>query len=178
MNEIITVTEPVMASLNPDVHSNLHGVTDIPPIVKNLNFDRLKHKETESTEASLSPDEWDAAEIEYRRFLTLKYFYRTVPIVPNKLVDKIWHAHILDTRAYRSDCNQVFGHFMEHYPYFGIYGENDYQMLQKSFEITVALYERHFGPYARDNDATAARCAGHPCHAPSSCACRAPGTCN
>ena len=40
--------------------------------------------------------------------------------VPCKLVDELWHAHILDTRAYRDDCYRIFGFFYDHYPYFGL----------------------------------------------------------
>lgn len=89
--------------------------------VSQLNFKHLKHKYTASSEAEMTPDEWDFAEQEYRRFLTLKCFYPSIALVPSKTVDAIWHAHILDTRAYREDCQDVFGRFIDHYPYFGIY---------------------------------------------------------
>lgn len=147
------------------------------PAVKTIDLSRLKHKMTESSEAEISPGEWDKAEVEYRRFLTLKQIYPGVSLVPSKQVDQVWHAHILDTRAYREDCNKLFGRFIDHYPYFGIYGEEDYQALHNSFEVTVSLYENHFGPYPKCDDAIATRCEDHACHVPSECACRIAGAC-
>lgn len=152
------------------VNSNL--LTDD---VSELNFQRLKHKLTQTTEAEMTVEQWDAGELEYRRFLSLKQWYPGISLVPSKLVDKIWHAHILDTRAYREDCNNVFGRFIDHYPYFGIYGEDDYQALQHSFTQTIALYERHFGDYPKET--TVSRCEEHACHVPGECACRVAGTC-
>ncbi|WP_448646680.1 glycine-rich domain-containing protein [Pseudomonas mohnii] len=117
--------------------------------VSHLDFERLKHKHTASSEAEMSTEQWAASELEYRRFLTLKCLYPEVALVPSKQVDAIWHAHILDTRAYREDCLQVFGRFIDHYPYFGIYGQDDYQELKNAFAHTVTLYEKHFGAYLR-----------------------------
>lgn len=145
--------------------------------VASLDFARLKHKVTQTAEAEMTEETWDKGEKEYRRFLTLKQMYPGVSLVPSKLVDQVWHAHILDTRAYREDCNTVFGRFIDHYPYFGIYGKDDQQALQDSFNQTIELYERHFGPYP-SSTAHPARCGDdHACHVPSACACRVPGAC-
>lgn len=149
----------------------------LAPSVASLSFERLKHKYTETTEAEMTEKEWDFAEQEYRRFLTLKVLYPNVSLVPSKMVDKVWHAHILDTRAYREDCEKVFGRFIDHYPYFGIYGKDDYQMLQDAFAETVELYERHFGDYPGKDPLNATRCQDHACHVTSECACRVEGAC-
>ena len=143
--------------------------------VSDLDFTRLKHKMTDTSEAKITSDEWDSAEIEYRRFLMLKQIYPGVSLVPSKQVDNIWHAHILDTRAYREDCDSLFGRFIDHYPYFGIYGNDDQANLKHSFDQTKELYERHFGPYPTKT--IVSRCQDHSCHAPSECACRSPGAC-
>ncbi|MOA60813.1 hypothetical protein D3C78_1858020 [compost metagenome] len=73
----------------------------------------------------------------------------------------------------------MFGRFIDHYPYFGIYGEDDYQNLKASFAHTVALYEKHFGSYpGGGTEEQAMRCGDdHACHAPTSCACRVSGAC-
>jgi len=151
--------------------------SNLPLAVKHLNFERLKHKNTQGDEAILTPEEWNISEREYRRFLALKVIHPDTALVPSKQVDAIWHAHILDTRAYREDCQAMFGRFMDHYPYFGINGEEDYKMLQEAFFETIDLYEAQFGPYPNRNPLNASRCEGHSCHVPSSCACRLPGTC-
>lgn len=144
-----------------------------------LDFERIKYKYTASSEAKMTTEQWNHAEQEYRRFLSLKVLYPSFSLVPSKEVDTVWHAHILDTRAYREDCEAVFGHFIDHYPYFGIYGADDYQSLKSAFEETVMLYELHFGSYPHSKDNQAARCGGdHSCHVPSACACRGgPGAC-
>ncbi len=152
--------------------------------VASLNFDKLKWKLTKSSESSWSDDLCDFAEIEYRKFLSLKKWYPKVSFVPSKLVDKFWHEHILDTKSYFEDCNKVFGYFVHHYPYFGIYGDDDQSNLQTAFDVTVQLYEERFGRfptadlYGKQNGISAARCGDdHACHAPSSCACRTAGAC-
>lgn len=168
MNAIVSLNQPRV---------DRHGL-DIN--VSRLDLARLKHKYTASSEAEMSVEAWDKAEREYRRFLSLKAFYPAVSLVPSKEVDALWHAHILDTRAYREDCHQVFGRFIDHYPYFGIYGKDDYQQLKDAFAQTVALYEKHFGAYpGGGTESQAMRCGGdHKCHVPSACACRGgPGAC-
>lgn len=148
----------------------------IHPVVANLNFEKLKWKLSKSAEAKMSEEDCELAEREYRRYLTLKKLYPSKEFVPNKLLDEFWHAHILDTVAYHADCDMVFGKYLHHFPYFGIYGEDDYQNLVNAFLETKVVYEHHFGSYPSELD-SATRCKDHPCHAPSECACRAPGTC-
>ncbi|WP_095148387.1 hypothetical protein [Pseudomonas sp. Irchel s3a18] len=166
MTAIIALKQPLLAANGLEMQ------------VSQLDFQRLKHKYTASSEAEMSAAQWDASELEYRRFLTLKCLYPTVALVPSKPVDAIWHAHILDTRAYRENCLQVFGRFIDHYPYFGIYGQDDYQELKSAFAHTVALYEQHFGAYPGGGCETQAmRCKDHACHVPTTCACRVEGAC-
>lgn len=166
MTAIIALKQPLLAANGLEMQ------------VSQLDFLRLKHKYTASSEAEMSAEQWDASEREYRRFLTLKCLYPTVSLVPSKQVDAIWHAHILDTRAYRENCLQVFGRFIDHYPYFGIYGQDDYQELKNAFAHTVALYEQHFGAYPDGGcEVQAMRCKDHACHVPTTCACRVEGAC-
>ncbi|GAA6131878.1 glycine-rich domain-containing protein [Halopseudomonas sabulinigri] len=166
MTAIVALTAPLLATNGLEMQ------------VSKLDFQRLKYKYTASSEAEMSAEQWDAAELEYRRFLSLKCLYPSVALVPSKQVDVIWHAHILDTRAYREDCHAIFGRFIDHYPYFGIYGEEDYQELTNAFAHTVALYEKHFGAYpGGGTESQAMRCQDHACHVPTSCACRVEGAC-
>lgn len=149
--------------------------------VANLNFEKLKWKLTKSSESTWSDELCSLAELEYRKFLSLKKWYPKQPLVPSKLIDKFWHEHILDTKSYMSDCDTVFGYYIHHYPYFGIFGDDDQQNLQNTFNETVKLYEKHFGKFPTEQlyeDQRGARCGDdHACHAPSSCACRVPGAC-
>ncbi|MEO2282050.1 glycine-rich domain-containing protein [Pseudoalteromonas pernae] len=162
--------------------TELHPTNEISPLAMTLDFEKLKWKLTKSSEATWTEALCEFAEIEYKKFLTLKMLYPKVSLVPSKLIDKFWHEHILDTKSYAADCDKLFGHFIHHYPYFGIYGDDDQQSLQTSFERTIALYENHFGKYPTDELYSnkvieAARCEDHACHVPSTCACRTPNAC-
>jgi hypothetical protein len=119
-------------------------------------------------------DECESGEREYKRFLTLILLNPKRQIVPTKQMDKFWHQHILDTQAYADDCQKVFGFFVHHFPYFGIYGVEDKQKLQNTFEETKRLYLETYG---ESIEAEAARCKDHACHVESECACRVPGAC-
>ncbi|EEY91321.1 hypothetical protein Q8G42_00855 [Acinetobacter lwoffii] len=157
-------------------HKATLASSNMPTSVESLNFNKLKFKLTSGKEATMSKKVCEFAEQEYKRFLALKYFYPKETLVPNKLVDEFWHAHILDTRNYHMDCLKIFGAYLHHYPYFGIHDEVDQQNLKDTFQRTKELYEVWFGPYP--DFTIEARCGDdHACHAPSSCACRVPGAC-
>jgi hypothetical protein len=149
----------------------------IDPVVASLDFSKLKWKMTRASgESIMSAAEAEFAEEEYRKFLTLKRLYPELEFVPSKLVDEFWHSHILDTRSYHADCERVFGHYLHHYPYFGIHDEKDREDLEETFGETQRIYERHFGPYP-EVTLVAARCKDHACHASSECKCRVSGAC-
>ncbi|CAF1502460.1 unnamed protein product [Rotaria sordida] len=95
---------------------------------------------------------------EYRKFLLLTKMYENQAVVPSKLVDKVWHYHILDTQAYAVDCENVFGRFLHHYPYWGMRGESDLKSLQDAFSMTLQLYEKEFGPAPENIWRTESRC--------------------
>jgi hypothetical protein len=63
----------------------------------------------------------------------------------NKIMDTMWHYHILDTKAYHKDCGTVFGHYFHHFPYFGLRGEEDARNLKSAFEQTKQFYAATFG---------------------------------
>jgi len=107
-----------------------------------------------------SRDYSDRVAVEYRRYLALARRYADKAIVPSKIVDTFWHAHILDTQAYEVDCERLFGFFLHHFPYFGMRGPGDAQTLGDAYDETLALYESHFGTPPADLWARtgAARC--------------------
>jgi len=84
-------------------------------------------------------------EVGYRQFLYLNYKYPEREIVPTKPIDQFWHQHILDTRKYAEDCDQVFGHFLHHFPYFGLRGNKDAENLRDAFAETKEFYAKEFG---------------------------------
>ncbi len=149
--------------------------TGIHSLIEQLDFSRIKHKLMNNDEGEpWSFEQCENAEREYKRFLTLIKLNPRKQIVPTKQMDKFWHHHILDTQAYQADCMKVFGHFIHHFPYFGIYGEEDRANLNREFKATAELYKHVFG---EQMNGVSSRCEDHPCHVPSECACRAAGTC-
>jgi hypothetical protein len=87
----------------------------------------------------------DLMEAEYRKFLALHLAHPGADVVPCKLVDEIWHQHILDTRAYAEDCEALFGGFLHHYPYFGMNGPDDALALHDAYADTIERYRAAFG---------------------------------
>jgi len=109
----------------------------------------------------------DWAEREYRRFLALNFAYPERTIVPDKAVDEFWHQHILDTRAYANDTIAVFGHFLHHFPYFGMRGPADEENLVSCYADTRNLYEVHFG-HSTNEETNPVTCGGGHCSSCSS----------
>jgi hypothetical protein len=112
----------------------------------------------------------DVMEQEYRRFLAMHIAYPEAEIVPCSMVDEIWHQHILDTIAYRQDCEAIFGQFLDHYPYFGMQSEQEAQELHNAYGDTLEIYEREFGtpPEGTWISADAAKCKRTACK-PQAC---------
>ncbi len=109
-----------------------------------LSMVRSKLAHPEEGEA-WTEEQLDLAEHEYRKFLALCIAYPDEAVVPCRLVDLFWHQHILDTRAYREDCQRLFGFFYDHYPYFGLNGPEDAENLVRAYDVTLRLYELNFG---------------------------------
>lgn len=109
-----------------------------------LSMVRMKLANTEEGPAMPVAD-IDVMEQEYRRFLALHLAHPDTDIVPCKVVDEMWHRHILDTAAYRRDCDVIFGRFLDHFPYFGLRGPDDAQALEDAYDETLDLYRDAFG---------------------------------
>ena len=126
----------------------------IPPDIAAIDLEMVKMKMGEPKEGvGWNQNQLEDAELEYKRYLALcrKYPAPAHSIVPNKVMDMMWHYHILDTRAYCADSDRVFGGYFHHFPYFGLRGEEDEKNLIASFQTTKRFYEETFGePMARD----------------------------
>lgn len=125
----------------------------VPEDIAAIDLEMVKMKMAEPKEGvGWNPEQVGSAELEYKRYLALcrKFPAPRHSIVPNKVMDTMWHYHILDTRAYCADSDRVFGGYFHHFPYFGLRGEEDERDLKSSFEVTKRLYEETFGePMAR-----------------------------
>src|SRR5260221_1813196 len=114
--------------------------------IQALDLDPIKFKLMDPEEGQGWSREYvDQMAIEYKRFLTLSVKYPEETIAPSKDVDKFWHGHILDTMKYAEDCQNVFGYFLHHFPYFGMRGEEDAANLAEAGNTTNRLYEKEFG---------------------------------
>jgi hypothetical protein len=111
---------------------------DLEPIVF-----KLMHPEPGETALSLARADQDVAR--YRCFLKLCALHPGTTIVPTRQLDRVWHTHMLDTAKYRADCDQVFGFFLDHFPYFGFRGDDDRRTWQEDFAHTRRLFRQHFG---------------------------------
>ncbi len=111
-----------------------------------LNLDPIKFKLMDKKEGhGWTREEADRHELEYKRFLALVAKYPDAVITPDTNVDKFWHGHILDTMKYAEDCQNVFGYFLHHFPYFGMRDEEDAANLAEASAQTRRLYQQEFG---------------------------------
>lgn len=129
-----TQTDPPAISLEERI-GRVHAL-DLGPIKFKLVHD--KHD-------VVTQDIAEKLEERYKRFLILLLKYPNKKIVPDEEVDSFWHAHILDTRKYASDCDHIFGEFLHHFPYFGLRGKEDEKQLQTAFAETCELLFSEFG---------------------------------
>ncbi|HSU14116.1 hypothetical protein [Longimicrobium sp.] len=86
----------------------------------------------------------------YRRFLFLCYKHPGVTVATRD-VDAFWHRHILDTRKYAADCQEMFGFFLHHDPH-ALHRDPDLtrSVLDDRFRETHRLYEMEFGEKSFD----------------------------
>lgn len=114
--------------------------------IQALDLDPIKLKLMDPEEGQGWSREYaDRMEVAYKRYLTLLAKFPDETIAPTKDVDKFWHGHILDTMKYAEDCENVFGYFLHHFPYFGMRGEQDAAALRAASERMHEIYEREFG---------------------------------
>lgn len=130
-----------------------------------VNLNNLKNKVMR--ENSWDNNTWELALKEYNRFLILRKKYPSTILVPNELVDAVWHAHILNTEQYHKDCNRLFGKYLHHVPHLE---DNVSEENEEGYSITQELFRKEFGEPMLTTKS--ARCQGKPCHVPTPCRCR------
>ena len=112
--------------------------------IKTLDLSKIKMKLMSKRSEPVSQETADEAEKWYKRFLILNIMYPDKAIVPTTLIDTMWHYHILDTQKYAHDCENVFGFFFHHYPYFGLLSEEDAQNSKNAFDESMVLFDLVF----------------------------------
>lgn len=129
-----TMYQPMLAA---DALSRIDARLDLSNVRRKL--------ENPEDGKSYSGERLDVIELEYRRYLALQLAYPDEDIVPCADVDEMWHRHILDTIAYRADCDAIFGRFLDHYPYFGMSSEEEAGELLDAYSRTLERYRDAFG---------------------------------
>lgn len=118
--------------------------------IQRLDLDPIKVKLMDNQEGEgWNRELVDTIEKQYRQFLHLISTTDYV-IVPTRLIDKFWHIHILDTHKYAEDCENLFGRFIHHFPYFGMRGEEDKKNLHQTSKETLSRVDEMFGKGAWD----------------------------
>src|SRR5688572_19206655 len=89
----------------------------------------------------------DGIAVAYKNYLTMlvKYQDDAENILLSEDVDEFWHTHILQTRKYMQDCQNMFGNFLHHEPHVGEVTAADLEKRTVQAEKTRQLYEREFG---------------------------------
>lgn len=111
--------------------------------IEQLDLEPIKFKLVK--ELGYSVDQVQIIEKWYKRFLFLTFRYPEKPIVVAEVIDSFWHQHILDTRKYAEDCQQVFGEFLHHFPYFGLRGDEDQNALLEAYRESLVLMRQEYG---------------------------------
>ncbi len=117
----------------------------------NIILSRLKNKEVVPLEYL------STIERNYKQWLTLTKCYPKESLVPSQMVDIIWHEHILDTKRYQEDCNQIFGYYLHHNPCDAL-TEQEKEELHLNFSKTRELWEKHFDEELSLNNSFCGKC--------------------
>ena len=135
---------------NHDLNMAIMKLLDKVEILQEYDLDYLKWKinknEKEINGLELTSENIDVAFREYKRYLQLKLENPGKPLGPTALMDLVWHYHILDTKRYFAFCENIFGRYLHHTPYFGPHSPHGEQArMNKSRELMIKLYFEKFG---------------------------------
>ena len=114
-------------------------------IVDTWDFSLMRIKMQEPNHAGWDIERIDAAIEDYRRYMAVTKALDGYQLIPNGEIDRIWHEHILDTRQYATDCMELFGGFLHHYPYFGMRSDSDASNWQSASSLSQDFWMRVFG---------------------------------
>jgi len=93
------------------------------------------------TELDCSKSYCKGAETEYKRFIFLAAI-STAPVTPSKIIDSVWHTHLLFSRSYWQEfCPEIVGKALHHEPS----GDEDADKMNQQFHQTLSLYQQYFG---------------------------------
>jgi hypothetical protein len=79
---------------------------------------------------------------EYKKFVYLAVV-SDFHVTPSKIIDVIWHEHLLFSKAYRTFCNEVIEYVFDHHPEL-MPMEDQTGRFTAQYEETLKLYEHEF----------------------------------
>jgi hypothetical protein len=80
---------------------------------------------------------------EYKKFIFLGVI-SDFSVTPSKIIDQVWHEHLLFTAGYRSFCEQVIRYNFEHHPEL-VPADSQTEAFEAQYFKTIELYQREFG---------------------------------
>ena len=121
---------------NPDLYARLEALPLDDPAAARPFSKRL------AAEQGWSADFTARAMREYKRFLYLGAC--AGPATPSKVIDEVWHLHLLYTRSYWDDlCGEILTRPLHHDPSRG--GVPDASLHERQYLDTLARYREEFG---------------------------------
>jgi hypothetical protein len=79
---------------------------------------------------------------EYRKFVYLGVV-SDFSVTPPKVIDQVWHEHILFSRAYREFCRDVLRHDFDHNPEL-LPSDQQIELYEAQYHATLDLYHAEF----------------------------------
>jgi len=79
---------------------------------------------------------------EYKRFVYLG-MVSDFGVTPSKVIDQVWHEHILFSRAYRDFCDEVLGCEFDHHPEL-VPVAAETGVFSAQYHATLVLYRKEF----------------------------------
>jgi hypothetical protein len=100
----------------------------------------------------LTPSQREQLLVRYGLWLRLKVLLPRARLAPTRLIDEMWHLHMLCPVAYHRDCLRWFGRILDHDGGFGKRPE-EVEQLRAVFNETARRFEETFGVPYRDDGA-------------------------
>lgn len=79
---------------------------------------------------------------EYRKFVYLGVTAE-FSVTPPRVIDQVWHEHLLFSKAYREFCRDVLQQDFDHHPEL-VPSDEQVAQYQRQYDDTLALYETEF----------------------------------
>jgi len=80
---------------------------------------------------------------QYKAFLWISKLHPDKILVPFREVDEFWHQHILHTRQYVQDCQNIFGRYLHHTPH-KQRTEEDSRFYEEHSKTTLEILMKEF----------------------------------